>query len=418
MGTKLNYGPMAERVAMRPPELDKKLNLLVGPVRSGKTWCLHSKILYLCDYPVAGQKLITGVSKANIKTNVLSDLFDIVGPRAYNYNAQSGELRLFNTDWLVMGAKDEGSEKYLRGATVGAAVCDEVVLMPMTYWQMLLTRLSPPGSRLYGSTNPDSPGHWLKKDYIDNPELQQLLRVVNFSMADNPNLDPEYVESLKRLFTGVFYRRMVKGEWAVGSGSIYAGAWDDQRSTYDDRTRPVSLYGQGGYSDHLVCIDYGTTNPCVLLDFIDSGDVVYGDREYYWYSAKEHRQKTDGEYADDLEKFIKESNCPAGPKILLDPSAASFKAELLKRGLWVVPCDNDVESYGLQRTASALAQGKIKFHRERTPYSQKELPSYSWDKKRAENGKEQPIKKNDHTCDATRYMVNEVFQHPWRLTNG
>jgi PBSX family phage terminase large subunit len=409
---------MAERVAMSPPELDKKLNILVGPVRSGKTWCLHSKILYLCDYPVAGRRLITGVSKANIKTNVLSDLFDIVGPRSYNYNAQSGELRLFNSEWLVLGAKDEGSEKYLRGATVGCAVCDEIVLMPMTYWQMLLTRLSPPGARLYGSTNPDSPGHWLKKDYIDKPELQDMLAVFNFALSDNPNLDPEYVESLKKMFTGVFHRRMILGEWAVGSGSIYAGAWNDGASLYDDKSRPVGLYGTGGYSDHTISVDVGTTNPQVYLDCIDTGDVAYVDNEYYWDSSKEHRQKTDGEYADDLEAFIKRSNCPMGPKIIVDPSAASFRVELLKRGLWVSGADNDVESYGIRNTASVLATRKMLFHKERTPMCQRELPNYSWSKTRAENGKEQPVKKDDHTPDAVRYLVNELFsKNTWRLNS-
>ena len=159
----LNYGPRMERFAMRPPELDKKINLAIGSVRSGKTWGLHSKILYLCEYPVQGRRLLTGVSKATIKTNVLSDLFNIVGKNGYHYNTQSGELKLLGTDWIVYGAHDEGSEKYIRGATIGVAVCDEVVLMPQSYFQMLLTRLSPPGARLYGSTNSDNSEHWLKK---------------------------------------------------------------------------------------------------------------------------------------------------------------------------------------------------------------------------------------------------------------
>ena len=171
----LNYGPRMERFAMRPPELDKKINLAIGSVRSGKTWGLHSKILYLCEYPVQGRRLLTGVSKATIKTNVLSDLFNIVGKNGYHYNTQSGELKLLGTDWIVYGAHDEGSEKYIRGATIGAAVCDEVVLMPQSYFQMLLTRLSPPGARLYGSTNSDNSEHWLKKEYLDNPKLKDIL---------------------------------------------------------------------------------------------------------------------------------------------------------------------------------------------------------------------------------------------------
>jgi PBSX family phage terminase large subunit len=419
MPPRLNYGPRMERFAMRPPELDAKINGLVGSVRSGKTWGLHSKIMYLCDYPVQGRRLITGVSKSSIKTNVLTDLFDLVGKNSYHYNSQSGELRLFNTDWLVYGAKDEGSEKYLRGATIGAAVCDEAVLMPQSYWQMLLTRLSPPGARLYFSTNADSPFHWLKTDYLDNVKLRdgKILWWDTYTMEDNPNLDPSYVADQKKLYTGVFYDRMILGEWKMASGAVYAGAWNDG-TLYDDRTRPPSLYSAGGgtgYTGHLIGVDYGTTNPTVFLDGIDDNRTVWIDNEYYWDSIKEMRQKTDSELADDLEQFIKESNCPAEPKIIVDPSAASFRAELVRRGMWVGDCDNDVMTYGIRRVASVLAQKKLRFHRVRCEHSPMEFQSYAWDKKKSENGTEQVVKKHDHCPDAGRYIVNDVFSQEWRL---
>lgn len=409
----LNYGPRLERVAMRPPEQDRKLSLLVGSVRSGKTWALHSKILYLCDYPVQGRRFVTGVSKSSIYTNVLMDLFNLVGPGNYSYNRQSGSMRLFDTEWMVMGAKDEGSEKYLRGATIGAAICDEVVLMPQSYWQMLLTRLSPPGARLYGSTNADSPYHWLYTEYLDKKELRDLLWWDTYTMADNPNLAPGYREEQEKLYTGVFYERMILGRWVVAAGAIYGGAWGEW-SLYDDKTRPVGLYGQGGYTGHYIAIDYGTTNPCVFLDGIDDGETVWVDNEYYWDSVKKQQQKTDAEYADDLVEFTRSSNCAMEPRIIIDPSAASFRAELLKRGLWVVDADNEVAD-GIRRTSSALKQRKLRFHRDRAPHSQREFAAYAWnDKKARKGGVEEPVKSHDHTCDAGRYMVNDVFKD-WRL---
>jgi hypothetical protein len=47
--------------------------------------------------------------------------------------------KLFNSEWLIIGAKDEGSERYIRGLTVGVALCDEVSLMPKSFFQMLLS---------------------------------------------------------------------------------------------------------------------------------------------------------------------------------------------------------------------------------------------------------------------------------------
>jgi hypothetical protein len=71
--------------------------------------------------------------------------------RNYPYTRNTGQLRICDTDWLVVGAKDEGSEKYIRGLTVGIALCDEISLMPQSFFQMLLSRMSPQGARLYGT---------------------------------------------------------------------------------------------------------------------------------------------------------------------------------------------------------------------------------------------------------------------------
>lgn len=89
--------------------------------------------------------MITGVSKQSVYNNVLTDLFDLVGPRNYSYNRNTGQLKLCGSEWLVIGAKDEGSERYIRGLTVGVAICDDVSLMPQSFFQMLLSRMSPEG---------------------------------------------------------------------------------------------------------------------------------------------------------------------------------------------------------------------------------------------------------------------------------
>lgn len=411
---RINYGPRMKRFAFRPVELDRRLNLLIGSVRSGKTWGLHWKALQLCDYAVGGRKLITGVSKQSIYTNVLTDLFDLIGPANYRYNRQSGELKMFGTDWTVMGAKDEGSEKYLRGATVGAAICDEVVLMPLAFWQMLLSRMSPAGARLYGSSNADNPYHWLKTDYLDNEQLIRdgILWTETFTMEDNPNLDPDYVESQKKLYTGIFYKRFIEAIWCAAAGAIYGESWSDA-TLYGEDSRPTGLYGSGGHAQHLIGIDYGTVNSCAFLDAIDDATTLWIDREYYWDSSRMYRSKTDAEYADDLQKFIAESRVSTKPRVIIDPSAASFKAELEKRGIYVQDADNNVLD-GIRRTASALKLGKIRVHRD-CVNTQREMQSYAWNDKKARIGEEEPIKVADHTCDVVRYLTNDIFSVSWRL---
>lgn len=411
---RLHYGPRAERFAMRPPESDRPINILEGAVRSGKTWCLHPKAIYCCAYDVGGRKLFTGVSKQSVYNNVLTDLFDLVGPKNYSYNRNTGHLKLFGADWLVIGAKDEGSERYVRGMTVGIALCDELSLMPQSFFQMLLTRMSPKGARLYGTTNPDTPYHWLKTDYLDKPDLraEKSLWSDHFTMADNPNLTPEFLEAQKRLYRGFFYKRFIEGLWVVAEGAIYKDSWSDEL-LYDRNDEPIGLRGQGGYHQRIVAVDYGTTNPMVFLEIYDDGRLFWVTREYYWDSAVEMRQKTDAEYADDLVQFL---GPHANAKVIIDPSATSFKAEMLKRGIWHVDADNEVNE-GIRITSMVLNQRLVRFCRQGTPKTVQEMQTYAWDAKAAQRGEEKPLKVHDHGPDAFRYFAKSDVPY-WRLASS
>ena len=363
---------------------------------------------------MGGRKIITGVSKQSVYNNVLHDLFEIVGPRNYAHNRNTGQLKLFNSEWLVIGAKDEGSEKYIRGLTVGVALCDEVSLMPRSFFQMLLSRMSPQGARLYGTTNPDSPYHWLKDEYLDNPELRakRILWSDHFTMADNPNLTAEFVESQKQLYSGFFYKRFIEGLWVVAEGSIYKDSWSEAL-LYDLKDEPSALRYKGGHQQRIIAVDYGTTNPMVFLDIYDDGKIFWVAREYYWNSAVEMRQKTDAEYADDLLDFI-------GPlknaKVIIDPSAASFKAEIMKRGIWHADAENDVNE-GIRVASMVLNQRLVRFCRQTASKTIQEMQTYAWDPKAAQHGEEKPLKTHDHGPDAFRYFAKTEVPY-WRLSWG
>lgn len=414
MMSRFNFGRRPQRFAMRPPENDWPINILEGAVRSGKTWCLHPKAIYCCCYGVGGRKIITGVSKQSIYNNVLRDLFDIVGSKNHNYNRSSGRLRLFDSEWQIIGAKDEASERYIRGLTVGVALCDEVSLMPHSFFQMLLSRMSPEGARLYGTTNPDTPYHWLKVGYLDNADLRtkRILWSDHFTMADNPNLTTEFVESQKRLYTGFFYKRFIEGLWVMAEGAIYKDSWSDAL-LYDQKDEPIGLRNQGGHQQRIIAIDYGTTNPMVFLEIYDDGHLFWVTREYYWDSTVEMRQKTDAEYADDLLEFM-------GPqkdaKVIIDPSAASFKAEMMKRGIWYADADDDVNE-GIRVASMVLNQKLVRFCRQAIRMTIQEIQTYAWDPKAAQRGEEKPLKTHDHGADAFRYFAKTEVSH-WRLACG
>ncbi len=125
--------------------------------------------------------------------------------------------------------------------------------------------------------------------------------------------------------------------------------------------------------------------------------------EYYWSGREERRQKTDGEYADDLAAFLDGVRPRA---VIVDPSAASFMAELRRRGYSVQGADNRVED-GIRAVGERLKTGGLLFDAS-CRRTAEEFQSYVWDENAAQRGEDRPRKENDHCMDALRYFVTTV----------
>jgi PBSX family phage terminase large subunit len=339
-----NWGKFSRKGLQSIRESNARINIWEGSVRSSKTICsLVRWLLYLRDGP-PGDLLMVGKTERTLKRNILDPLEHIVGSKNFRYKIGAGEGQLFGRRVYIAGANDERAAGKIQGLTLAGAYGDELSLWPESFFTMLLSRLSVPGAKLFGTTNPDSPYHWLKVNYLDRAgELN--LKSWHFTLEDNLNLDPAYVEALKKEYTGLWYKRFILGLWVLAEGAIY-DMWDDAKHV---RPAPQDL------KRFIVAVDYGTSNPCTfgLYGWHDSSKpVVYLTREY-WYDARATgRQKTDAEYADDFKEWLGEIRPEA---IYVDPSAASFIAELRKRGFRVKDADNDVID-GIRFVASMLTQ--------------------------------------------------------------
>lgn len=434
------FGPKVRKFAARAIADDAPVNILEGAVRSAKTWGLHSKILQLSATPIKkGIRVLFGATKTTIKNNVLNDLFAIVGPSNYGYNSQSGDLDIMGAPWLVVGAKDEGSEKAIRGSTVAAAVGDELVLIPRSFFMMLRTRMSVPQPRLYASTNPDTPFHYVKTELLDNAAMVKAgdLWSEHFVLDDNPNLDPpNYREMLERQFPvgSLYHMRFVLGLWVTGEGAIYKDVWSEEL-LYDDKPwtmkngQPGCVFGKamkesGRIVDRTVSVDCGVDHVQVYLYCLDDGETLHFDREYWWDSHITMRQKTDRQYREDLEVFLKGT---FGAKVILPPECASFDAELTQAGIWHCDADNEVLD-GIKAVSTLMALRRVKFKRPPEGYAYdggspfhehvgetiKQIQTYIWDANAAKRGEEKPLKVKDDGCDAVRYKIRTDVA-PWRL---
>lgn len=198
-----------------------RINILEGSVRSGKTWItLVVWAMWVAQMPKDGQYLMVAKTLTSLKRNCLLLLQTLVGEDNFKFNISSKEATLFGRTVFLEGVNDVRAEGKIRGMTLTGAYCDELTLFTDEFFEMLLSRLSMPGAKLFGSTNPDNPSHWLNTKYLQRGN-ELSLYTKKYLIDDNPFLDPEYVENLKKEYTGVFYKRFILGEWVVADGLCY-----------------------------------------------------------------------------------------------------------------------------------------------------------------------------------------------------
>ena len=370
----------------------QRINLLEGSVSSGKTWIsLVCWGFWLATMPQNQLYLMCGKSLTTLKRNCLIPLEAMFGQSNFSFSTSAKEAYLFGRRILLEGANDARSEGKIRGLTLQGAYCDELTLFPKDFFVMLLSRLRVPGAKLIATTNPNSPQHWLKREYIDRmAELDML--TMRFLLEDNTTLDPQYVAAVKAEYTGVFYSRFILGEWCVAEGLIYP--------MFDKTVHVKSLpHPQGEW---YVSVDYGTLNAFSAGLWCYDGTTAYRVAEYYYSGREQKRQRTNTQYLQSIQQLTAGKSISA---VIVDPSAASFIAELRQAGFLVRKGKNDVVE-GIRRTAAALEQGKLLFSPD-CKNSFREFALYRWDES---SSQDRPIKENDHAMDDIRYFVSTILR--------
>ena len=172
----------------------KRINLLEGSVRSGKTWIsLVLWAFWVKCMPKDKNYLMTGKTLTSLRRNVLDLLQELVGTDHFTYSLGQKEGMLFGRKIYLEGVNDSRSESKIRGMTLQGAYCDELTLFSEDFFTMLLSRLSELGAKVIATTNPDNPNHWLMQKYILRKDELDM-SVMKFLIDDNTFLDPEYVE--------------------------------------------------------------------------------------------------------------------------------------------------------------------------------------------------------------------------------
>lgn len=388
------------------PVKDKDGIIADGSIRSGKTVSMSlSYVIWAmskfneCNFGMCGKTI------GSFRRNVLNILKMMLWSRGYKLKDHRADNMVEITKkgvtnyFYIFGGKDESSQDLIQGITLAGCFFDEVALMPESFVNQATARCSIEGSKWWFNCNPDGPFHWFKLNWIDKAKEKNII-YLHFTMDDNLSLSEKIKQRYKSQWSGVFYDRYIKGLWTVAEGIIY-DMFNKDKHIVDDCD---CLIDDTKY--RYVSCDYGTQNAMVFLLWNKGTDGIWYCVDEYYYSGRDRKvQKTDSEYADDLIGFLDEREIF---QIVVDPSAASFIAELKKRGLRVKKAKNDV-SNGIRLVGTMLNQTKIKFFSS-CKNTIKEFAVYAWDPKASERGEDAPIKKNDHAMDAIRYFIYTILR--------
>lgn len=246
--------------------------------------------------------------------------------------------------------------------------------------------------------NPCNPSHAIYKNYIDLYKTQYVggYQYEHFTIKDNLSISEERFREIESQYVpgSIWYRRDILGERCIAEGLVYP-MWEDSIAKPPTDILP---------SEYCVSMDYGTMNAFAAILWAKYGATWWAIREYYYSGRDENRQKTDEDYAKDIDTWCADIEIPNGGKLstIIDPSAASFIALLRKREhrYKVVPANNAVLD-GIRETANALENGYIKISPKLKAWKE-EIGGYVWDKDSVED---KPLKVNDHAMDAMRYFV-------------
>ena len=368
-----------------------------GAVRSGKTFCMGLSFFLWAQHDFNGRQFtLCGKTVGALRRNLLTELV----PCLRRIGMEVRENRSANTltvvyaghrnQFLLFGGKDASSAALIQGSTLAGLLLDETALMPRAFVEQAVARCSVRGSRLWFNCNPEGPEHWFYKEWIEKAESRGALRL-HFTMEDNPGLPPEIRQRYERLYTGVFYRRFVLGEWAAAQGLVY---------DFFDPDKDAAEVPDGPFSAWRVSVDYGTVNPLSMGLWGEKNGVWYRVEEVYYDSRREGRQKTDAEYAEMLEQLVAGRDIQ---RVIVDPSAASFIETLRRKGWQVMKADNDVAD-GIRVTADLLRQRRIVLCRPCRDCL-REMALYCWDER---SGRDAPRKEHDHAMDEMRYFAMDL----------
>lgn len=396
------------------------LNVAEGGKRGGKNVLITMAYCSILEKHPSKIHLIAGVSTSTARLNILDcdgyGMTNFFEGRCRLGQYQNRDCLYVNTPTgekivLVSGGGKDRDERLIKGNTYGTAYITEANECHPNFIQEVFDRtISSPDRKVFHDLNPKNPEHWYY-NILDFHEKQQAVEPSygynygHFTIADNMSISDAQLRSVLKTYNkdSVWYKRDILGQRCIADGLVYPMFRD---SMVVD-VIPWQALQRGTW---YISVDYGTVNPTAAGLWCLWKGTAYRVSEYYYDSRKPgNHQKTDEEHYAALEDLAGDHKIEV---VVVDPSAASFKATIRRHGRFPAwGADNSVLN-GIRLTADLLQAGRILIHKDCKALIS-EIASYRWDME-ADCGEDAVVKENDHACDDMRYFCATIMEREVR----
>lgn len=450
------HGAAKELMLRRDPEV-----LLSGPAGTGKSFAALQKVHAVALLNPGMRGLIVRKTLASLGSTALVTWRQRVIPEAieagivhfYGGSSQeSAQYKYGNGSVIVVGGLDRAMR--IMSSEYDLVFAQEAVELTENDWEAITTRLRHgvvSYNQLIADCNPDAPTHWLKVRCDSGKTVMLESR-----HEDNPTLfntdgtmttkGAAYISKLDNL-TGVRYHRLRKGLWVAAEGIIYDEFDPAVHVVTLDQVIPNAAEVKKRLGRDLTAVDipeewprfwsvdFGFVNPFVLQCFAETPDgqlVMY--REIY------RTRRTIDQHARDIMDVVSRANPDHVPRAGDVASAGRIWTEPKPRA---IICDHDAEGRAtlskelnlptkaaVKKVKEGIETVQVRLRRRedgkpgvmflrdsvvsrdqdlvdaKKPASTiEEFPSYVWDIRDGGKTKDEPVKKDDHGMDCTRYLI-------------
>ena len=280
---------------------------------------------------------------------------------------------------------------HIEGGQYDAWWLDEAGQMSAWTWTVVQARLGFKQGRCLFTSTPYSLNWFYREIYRRAKALDPDYFVSQFESTQNPQYPKAEMERAARTMDARTYAMRYGGEFRKMSGLVWPelDKWVCQADELQEARRkaldaPESHRWVGG-------MDWGYNNPFVALTaFVDPDDVMWVLEEHCASRTllKDHAEK--------LDKMC---------RYYADPSGKQEIEEMAALGIIVEGSDNAV-AMGIERVTNRGKDGRLRISPTcRNLISEGETYHYRPDT-------DAPVKENDHSCDALRYMIMGVDGRP------